>query len=440
MFNKICIRFPSQNILNQISMIEYILIVITITFLTMYAYIKIAFPFWNNQPVFHSYDYWRFFYQTPFYIYKYRPMKTKFCEFHQIKTIPYLESTSEQRKDVCNLLQSNYILNDRILFTILENDLDAQFTGTNEPAFLSIYNEKKYELIDKNIDSTFIEQYEKIITNLKPIGYVLSKPMKIYFRESINQNTYTETQIYYIDIICAKRELDQKKINRQLLQTHEYNQRLQNPIINCSLIKKEIDLFDGVIPLTEYNTYVFYLRNLNFPPLPPHFHITHIDIENIDKLTDFLFEQTHLDLTLSKHYFDIFIVADMGNLISLIKQNLLYVYCLKNGEHIYGFYFIKDAKMQYEDIEGDTLQLIGSVMNCDSPSLFYSGFLHSIHNIIKKKTKYKMLLIEEISDNLVLLDYWRQRNTPIFTNKTAYYTFNLIFPSSPIRPEKCFIL
>jgi hypothetical protein len=419
-------------------MIEYILLVTTFTFLTVYAYIKLKYPFWNNQPVFHSYDYWRFFYYTPFLVYKYRPMKTKFCEFNQIRTYPYLETMPQQRKDICYLLQSNYILNDRILFTIQESDIDAQYTGYNEPTYLSIYSEKKYEF--SNLDASFVTQHNKIVELLKPIGCAISKPMHFYYRESIENNTYTEISIYYIDIICANRELDQKKLNRQLLQTHEYNQRIKNPVINCSLIKKEIDLFDGIIPLIEYNTHVYYLRNLKFPALPPHFHITHIDLENINMLTDFLFTQSHLDLNLSKKHFGVLVLSDMGNYIALIKQQLLYAYCLRNGEYIYGFYFIKDAKMQYEDLDGGTLQVVGSVMNCDSASLFYSGFLHSLHHIVKKQTKYKMLMFEAISDNVTLLEYWREQNTPVFTNKTAYYTFNLVYPGSPVQAERCFLL
>jgi hypothetical protein len=421
-------------------MIEYIILVITLFFIGIYAYIKLAFPFWNNQPVFHTYDFWRFSYYTPFLVYKYRPMKTKFCEFQQIQTLPYLESTKEQKKEVCQLLQSNYILNDRILLTMIEKDLDAQYSGTNEPTYMSIYKEKRYEFT--NIDPSFSSQYDHIVTSLRPIGCILSRPTHLYFRESSLDNMYTEIPIYYIDIICVNRELDQKKMNRQLIQTHEYNQRIKNSVIDCSLIKKEIDLFEGVIPLIEYNTYVFYLRNLKFKPLPDHFHITHIDLEHIEILTDFLYEQTHLDLNLSKKNFDILAVSDMGNYIALIKQQLLFAYCLRNGKHIYGIYFIKDPKMQYEDIEGDTLQLCGSVMNCDSASIFYSGFLHSLHHLVrnKKSSKYKMLLFEEISDNVLLFDFWRNKNTPIFTNKTAYYTFNLIYPKSPLNPKRCFIL
>jgi hypothetical protein len=275
---------------------------------------------------------------------------------------------------------------------------------------------------------------------LQPIGTTISKAQKLYYRETQDQNTYTELQIYNIDMICAKRTVDQKKINRQLLQTHEYNQRTKNPVIICSLIKKEIDLFEGVIPLIEYLTYVFYLRNLAFNALPPHFYMSQVDLEHIELITDFFYEQTHLDLAKTPKYFDIMVLSDMGNVIALIKQNLLFAYCLRNGAHIYGFYFFKDAKMQYEDIEGDTLQLVGSVMNCNDPALFYSGFLHSMHNIVRKHKTFKMLLFEAISDNAILLELWREKNTPIFTNKTAYYTFNVIFPRSPMVADRCLVL
>ena len=109
--------------------IQYIILITTITYLTIYAYIKIKYPFWNNQPVLHSYDYWRFLYQIPFIIYKYRPIKTKFYKSNNIKTIPYLEISEEQKKEVLYLLQSNYISNDRILLTIEDKDLDVFIKG-----------------------------------------------------------------------------------------------------------------------------------------------------------------------------------------------------------------------------------------------------------------------------------------------------------------------
>lgn len=410
-------------------MIQYILYVLLITYIVFYAYIKIAYPFWNNQPVFHRYDYWRYFYTQPFIIYKYRPIKTKFCDFNQITTVPYLESTSEQIHKIVYLLQCNYISNDRILYAIQEKEINAYCSGHNDTPFLSVYNENVYEVAASVV---------KTKPNL--IGCVLSYPVQFYFRNSTMENTYTQMPIYYIDFICVHREHNQQNISRKLVQTHEYNQRIQNPSIQCSLIKKEIDLFEGVIPLVEYYSYVYYLRNIHFKALPPHFHITHVDLENIDILTDFLYGQTHLDLDKNENFFELLILSNMGNIISLIKNGLLYAFCLRNGEHIYGIYFFKDAKMQYEDLDGNTLQICASIMNCNATELFYLGYLHSLQEVIKQNKEYKMLLFEDIGHNRILQEYWREKHSHVFKNKTAYYTFNFIYPSSPLAAEKCFIL
>ena len=43
-----------------------------------FLFMKWWFPFWSSQPIFHSYDLWRYFCIQPFYIHKqYRPLKKK---------------------------------------------------------------------------------------------------------------------------------------------------------------------------------------------------------------------------------------------------------------------------------------------------------------------------------------------------------------------------
>ena len=245
-----------------------------------------------------------------------------------------------------------------------------------------------------------------------------------------------------MDYLCVHRELDHNKksrVIRELFQTHEYNQRLYNQSVLGSLFKREIDLLEGVVPLVQYTTYIYYLHNVIFPPLPAHFEIVQITGETMDLLTDFLFVQTHLDLEKSNHL-TLLSVTSLGNYIETIKQNTTYVFCLKKGRFVYGMYFFKDAKMQYEDLEGNTLHFYGSVCNTDTAKLFHLGFLHSICLIVKKQKEYKMLLFENLGDNTVLHQFWRQKNTPTLENKTAYYTFNWVWPGSPLRPEQCLFL
>jgi len=117
----------------------------------------------------------------------------------------------------------------------------------------------------------------------------------------------------------------------------------------------------------------------------------------------------------------------------------MYIYCLKSEGHLYGLYFFKDTKTQYDDIEGNTLQCIASVMNSESDEIFYSGFLHSLE-AINKITTYKMFIFESLSHNKILLNRWRTKYTPVFTNEIAYYLYNFVYPCSPIPAEKCLLL
>jgi len=70
---------------------------------------------------------------------------------------------------------------------------------------------------------------------------------------------------------------------------------------------------------------MFNLRNIHFPPLPAHFEVLEINSENIDILLDFLFIQKNVVET-NPFAFDIMTIPDVGNIVTLIKRRLLYVF------------------------------------------------------------------------------------------------------------------
>lgn len=415
-------------------MLEYLILSFTLVFFTVFAFIKLRYPFWNIQPVFHHYDYWRYFYYTPFIIFKYRPIKTKFCDFINIKTIEYLETDELDKTHLLNLLQCFYIPSDRIIHNIQQPDINALLTGQNKPSYISLYSDIEYQ-VDK-------ENPENITTIKKPIGSISSRHMEFYYKENSTSIKYTPMPMYYFDYLCINRKSDNKKLSRKLLQTHEYNQRIKTPEVLVSLIKKEIELFDGIIPFIEYQTYTFSLRNIHFGALPAHHEVLQITAENTDILFDFLHIQKNIHMFPSPFSFEVLILPEIGNLISLIKQRILFVFILRHGTDVLGMYFIKDAKMHYEDVDEDcqTLQCSASIANCESNALFYLGYLHSLRQIIEKNKAYRMILMESIGHNCYLIPLWRQKHTPIFINSTAYYLYNMVYPTCPMVPEQCFIL
>ena len=117
-------------------MIQYILITCIAFFIIVFVFIKLKYPFWNNQPIFHRYDYWRYFYTVPFVIYKYRPVKTKFCDFINIKTVDYLEASDTDKANIINLLQCYYIPTERIIHNIHIDDITTYLTGQLDTSFI----------------------------------------------------------------------------------------------------------------------------------------------------------------------------------------------------------------------------------------------------------------------------------------------------------------
>ena len=418
-------------------MIVLNILVFTVLFLMIFViYLKIKYPFWNAQPVLHTYDFFRKFKRKPFIILPNNPVKNKFCNFENINTKYYSGCSQEEKTNMENILQCYYIPNESIIYTMDQKNMDAYLVGGIGPSIISFYYDTKYDFSGNTVGDIIVPD---IVCSKVPVGFISSRYVHFYF---LDGELYNEYPLYFIDFISIHRELDFAKTCRQLIQTHEYNQRINNPDIKCSLIKKEIELFDGVVPLVKYNTTTYNLRNNQFPLLPEQFNIIRVNKENIDILHDFIYTQTKTDA----RFFDVCIFTDIASLIELIEHNLLYIYCLKQGEDIYGYYFLKDVKTAYENLSIEcgsdvfTLHCISSFSNTRDERLFYLGFLHCIHDIVKYNRDYKMLLFDEIGHNVVLYKHWRKKYTPILTSPTAYYLFNLIYPQSPIKPERVFIL
>jgi hypothetical protein len=312
------------------------------------------------------------------------------------------------------------------------NELDTIFTGINESSFISLFHDK--------IIQNKGEQALDVLINPEPSGCITSRVYKMFYRPTLSETTYTYNLIYFIEYLCVSRERDGKKLNRLLLQTHEYNQRINNPNVLVSLLKKEIDLFEGVIPLVKYNTYTYYIPSIQQHKLPPEFLVVPIESSNIHILTDYLYNLTHISYNNTDSLFDICILQDTSYYLSQIKAGLIYIYCLRRRSHIYGIYFFKNTYTEYEDIEGNMLMFSTSIKNITNNDMFYMGFINSMYHLLKRNKKYKMLMIENIGHNASVLEYWNMYNKQIFNTNTAYYLYNFIYPSSPLISERTLIL
>ena len=90
------------------------------------------------------------------------------------------------------------------------------------------------------------------------------------------------------------------------------------------------------------------------------------------------------------------------------------------------------------------LNMLTNDMQQFNKNLFGLTFEEEQHgeklSILEMNKTYKMLFFDETSHNPILMNYWKEKHTPIFKNENAYYLFNFIYPCSPINPEKCLVI
>lgn len=432
----------------------HLLILSIFLIIIIFAYIKLTYPFWSTQPVYHTYDFWRSWYSEPFLIESGYPNKTRFYNSKKIKTMDYLDLSDSNKKQAVDIIQSYSIPDESAIHMFHLGNLDTYMTGQSYPSYVSFYFEDIFITLPRSLTMEPLITDQTIIDIVqKPIGCITSRAVELYMNN--NKNT-----VYFLDFITVNREKSSINLNisRELIQTHEYNQRKKNidiymtekekPPIQISLFKKETTLSEGIIPLVSYKSTMVFITNQGLRKLPPHYILVKIHSRNIQILMDFI--------EISKTQFQCFGIPEVSNISGLIHAGLLKVFIIQKGKEIYAAYFFRDSRTQFDGAgisnynfsktDGALLILCGSIRNTNSKDLFYMGFLQSLRMILRETDIFKILLIEGISQNIEIMERYIQldkinNNQQIIgENPSAYYLYNYVIPKQPFSPESCFMV
>ena len=409
---------------------ELFIILCFVSILFYFAFIKIKYPFWNLQPVFHTYDLCRYFYTIPFVIHRFGPLKTKFVNYSLVKTYNYSEITELQKRTFIHLIQSYQTPDDSLLRMVSNNSMDMTFEGNNEPSWVSLYSEWSCDILDVSSNNSSLSDTSSIKLKYNdPTGCITSRP----YHFNIGDN---KLNVYYLDYICVDKNVkDTKKIYRTLLQTHEYNQRIRCPHIPVSFIKTVDIPVNGVVPILQYTSYTYPMNNFVIMPLTNHISCVHIYKENKNILTDFIEDEINMGS------WDIHAIPSLGSIHSLVNSKIYYVFCLQRHNEILGYYFFKDGFLHDDSTSSDTFICIGSKATQGlSKEIFFLGFIHSMKLLFEIKQSYKRLIVEGLSHNMYLIEplnrvlgYGKVFNSQI-------YMYNYSFPYRQINPVNSFLL
>ena len=442
---------------------EYILFIITFLTIIVFITIRFYYSFWSHQPVYHTYDFIRgWTLPTNGTVLEHAPQKRKFCDFFHVKTRKYWEITDSEKREIVLFLQANYISSERVIHMISADALDHKMAGFKVSPTVSIHFDYDYSratdtdtptntptntptLTPPPNDSTGVNgggdpdpdketnPYTQVIQELQRIrktpsirGLMLTTRIYLYDDSTIPPTL--PTTIYYWDYICTKRFSDETRV-QQLIQTNDYNNRLLDN--RGALFKKEVILCEGIVPLIQYQSYSYIIApRFQLRPLPIFLTVQQIRSKDIRIVYQCM-------KTSGKKY----ILSEINNLISLMDHSELFVFSLKYRNEIYGIYFVKNTNMHYDGIEGgdvgsvgNTIQLVTSVKQVYSDELFVLGWEHVLHAVLKIRNTYRVLLIDEISDNHVILSSLNRR-LAFQSNVAAYYLYNYGIYGMPFEPK-----
>lgn len=417
---------------------NYLLVAATFVAAFIALYIKTKYPFWNQIPALHVYDWHRrFLYSKTPYIIHLLPKKTKYYEPNLVKTKLFQNSDSEEKTELAIMLQNYYLPSDRVFCSIQVPDLAAQCSN----ALISTYYQVQDDIV---FDRELVVQEKRTME-----GFITSRKINVAVLTSTETVAYEPAN--YMDYLCfSKKSVSPQKI-RKLFHTHEYNTRMMYPDRNITLFKKEVELCDAIIPLVEYESRTFYLRHQIEPSkLPKNFRVVRIQRDNLQNLYDWTERVASLRES-GGTGFKVSITAEIGDLVHLLQTNQMFAYILRGPDvdvptkldTVYAMYFFRNAHMKYEDLDGgDTLHAVCAFCNTNDFELFFLGFVWAVRDARKdfSGTETKMMMIDNIGHLNPVSDRWMQTHTPVLRTKCAYYFCNYIVPSSTYRREEVNVL
>ena len=380
---------------------ELIFTAVIIYLIFVIAYIKVKYPFWSLQPIFHKYDFWRHFKNKYVVILEKNRLLNRFYK-DSIKTCKYQELTVDDIERFIDFLHCNYIESDRVIMTADKNYFDSYFTGVTKSSFVSTLNENEM------------------------VACISSRPLYLYYND-------TRHDIYFIDMVCIKR--DTKKCHSlflELFHTHLFNQMSIEPNYKTFIFKKEIELIEELVPLIKFTSYIFHInkpfvKNIS---LPHKILCTKISQVNFHLYKDFI-------NTVSKNC--TCMIPDISSILTLINKKQYFVYSLLNGNDILAFYFFKNTHIQYEEYDTDVFQFVSSYNNTNTINIFFDGFIKSIQMLNEEK-HIDLIIYDNISHNTIILDKMLNKHHIIFKHDCAYYLYNALIPKMPLKIEDCLCL
>jgi hypothetical protein len=210
--------------------------------------------------------------------------------------------------------------------------------------------------------------------------------------------------------------------------------------------------FAGVVPLVEFETALFFLKNIRIPSLP---HGVRLDGGGALSANAEVLRAAMADAAALPPPLAFAALAPPGAALAATRHGSLLTYSLMRGGRTCATYVFRDVYAHHEDADGCALALVASLRSKEVPlEVFYIGFLNALGAAarlgsgfsrasrkgrkVRAGVPFKALAIDALGANTQLLARWRaagQREHAV--GRGAIYLYNFVHPRMPLRAEEC---
>jgi hypothetical protein len=312
---------------------------------------------------------------------------------------------------------------------MVEKDMKSRFSGHFASVYTSFYNEKNLVPTSSRTEKSH-KSFDRLSTSVEiglfpePKGCIGSFPVRVFLgnEPAISANYFT--------FISTDRAYSDQNISRDLIATHDFNCRKQNPGIDASIIKKDVGSCEGVVPFVEFTTYVVQLHKQ-----PKRRSVVRNIVQVYRQNWDVMFD-TMYAIFEPNALFDLRISIDVGAVKARIDAGIWFVYAYCDKGNTLAMYFIENAHMLYEKTLAKTLRLVASINNGLSDALFQQGFGECLRKIMKQNLDFKILLVDNVGHNAQIM---KNKSDILAETTGAYYFINWLCFNKFDR-ERAFIL
>ncbi len=400
--------------------------------LLLVLWIRWKHRFWLVQPVFHTYNlyYWLF---PPGIIDQRLPRANNYFEpLHGFSEFQALEPY--EIDNAIDLIKGHYLQDSRIKYNPSRRAITGYFEGHSLPCYFSMVYKTNAILDFRN---------KQVLKKRKPISIMTTRPLEL----TCNKEK-TDLRIYYVDFLCTHKKHRKKGITQRNIYTHYVNYRRQDPENMINFFKREGPQ-SVFVPMVRFLSYGFHLKRWTVPPpFHPSTKVVEVSSKNTHILEDYLRNNCDEFVTVIR--------PDITHISSLIKTDNVYCYMLLIHDQIHAAYFFRNAFTYYkkyaaiEDVpdakmrekmsmKGNSIEFFASIHRkkldengvVADTKMFVDGFYHSVHQVLLKKDfRFRVLVIENISNNNRILKNVMRRYRAIFKVENGYYYYNFA-----LRPE-----